>query len=347
GESHDNPDHHLWQSQTLAQLHARRPGMVLGFEAFPRRVQPVLDKWVAGELSESAFLEQSEWNTVWGFDPGLYMPLFQFARINAIPMVALNVERSFVSQVSDKGWAAIPEGERQGLGDPARPVDAYLGHLAGIYARHVERKHDDAKDVPMPTLDDPKFSAFVDAQLTWDRAMAEAAVAALDAHPGRQVVAIVGRGHMDYRHGIPHQLRALGRTKVEVLTPWDDVMACKHLADPAGTPIADAVFGLPPAKADPHAAPPKPRLGVMIEPKDGSVRVIEVLKDSVAEATGLKAGDFIVEAAGRKVEHNGQLVDVVQATLPGTWLPLKVKRGKKTLDLMAQFPTEEPADKKK
>ena len=50
GEMHDNPEHHRWQLQTLAALHAVRPDMVIGFEMFPRRVQKALDQWVAGEL---------------------------------------------------------------------------------------------------------------------------------------------------------------------------------------------------------------------------------------------------------------------------------------------------------
>ena len=32
GESHDNAEHHRWQLQMLAALHARRPDMVIGFE---------------------------------------------------------------------------------------------------------------------------------------------------------------------------------------------------------------------------------------------------------------------------------------------------------------------------
>ena len=51
GEVHDEMDHHRWQLQTLAALHARRPDMVIGFEMFPRRVQPVLDRWY-GHLRE-------------------------------------------------------------------------------------------------------------------------------------------------------------------------------------------------------------------------------------------------------------------------------------------------------
>ena len=64
GEQHDDADHHRWQLQVLAALHAQRPDMVIGFEMFPRRVQPVLERWVAGELSESEFLQQVEWDKV-------------------------------------------------------------------------------------------------------------------------------------------------------------------------------------------------------------------------------------------------------------------------------------------
>lgn len=56
GEYHDEDDHHRWQVQTLAALHLLRPNMVIGFEMFPRRMQPVLDRWVAGALSVKEFL---------------------------------------------------------------------------------------------------------------------------------------------------------------------------------------------------------------------------------------------------------------------------------------------------
>lgn len=55
GETHINADHHRWQLQTLAALHAQRPDMVIGFEMFPRRIQPILDRWIAGELNEKSF----------------------------------------------------------------------------------------------------------------------------------------------------------------------------------------------------------------------------------------------------------------------------------------------------
>ncbi|HSM19947.1 MAG TPA: ChaN family lipoprotein, partial [Hyphomicrobiales bacterium] len=133
GESHDKVDHHRWQLHTLAALHGRVEELVIGFESFPRRVQPVLDDWVAGDLTAEAFLETVEWEKVWGFDPGLYMPLFQFARLHKVPMVALNVERGLVSRVGEEGWAAIPEAEREGVSDPAPASEAYERRLVHVY----------------------------------------------------------------------------------------------------------------------------------------------------------------------------------------------------------------------
>src|SRR5215470_18444263 len=55
GESHTDIDHHLWQLSTLAALQGRGANLVIGFEAFARRLQPVLNDWVEGKLTEMAF----------------------------------------------------------------------------------------------------------------------------------------------------------------------------------------------------------------------------------------------------------------------------------------------------
>ena len=163
GEIHDNPDHHRWQLQTLAALHAVRPDMVIGFEMFPRRVQKALDQWVAGALSESQFLSASEWGTVWSTDASLYLPLFHFARMNRIPMVALNIDTSLRRAVAKKGLSGVPENEREGITAPAAPSSAYLDYLLPIYAEH-ER---DGKKKGEALKDDPDFRRFVEAQQLW------------------------------------------------------------------------------------------------------------------------------------------------------------------------------------
>jgi hypothetical protein len=119
GERHDSAEHHRWQLHVIAALHASRPDMVIGLEMFPRRVQPALDRWVAGELSEAEFLQASDWREVWNTDPQLYLPIFHFARMHGIPMVALNVDRKLTRAVRQKGFDAVPAQEREGISRPA------------------------------------------------------------------------------------------------------------------------------------------------------------------------------------------------------------------------------------
>lgn len=340
GETHVVADHHRWQMQTIAQLFAQRPDMILGFEAFPRRVQGALDRWVAGDLSEAAFLKESDWNVVWKFDPAFYLPLFHFARINHVPMVALNVDRSLIREVSEKGWKDVPKAHKRGIGDPAPASPGYLAMLGSVYGQHGTPADTKSK---APSLDDPMFAHFVDVQQTWDRAMAEAAATALDKarKEGRspRLVAIIGRGHMDHFYGVPRQLKDLKVQNVAVLTPWDSMRACSDLVSQAGTPTADAVFGI--AQTPDDFPPEKPKLGVMIERAEGGILIGKVLQDSIAQAAGLKKDDVITMAAGRKVRRVGDFIAIIKSISPGMWLPLNIKRGDKNLEIIARFPTPE------
>jgi uncharacterized iron-regulated protein len=237
GESHDSAEHHRWQLHALVALHVQRPDMVIGFEMFPRRVQDVLDRWVAGELSESEFLARSHWSQVWGFDAALYMPLFHFARMHRIPMLALNVERSLVRRIGREGLDAVPESQREGVGRPEPAGPEYLRELHAVYGQHGKGTAAGSSGA----LDDPKFQRFVAGQLMWDRAMAEAIRAGRSRYPGRQVVAIMGSGHTG-PGAVPHQLRALGIAPTAVLLPWDRKAECA----PPEPGSADAVFGVAP-----------------------------------------------------------------------------------------------------
>ena len=344
GETHVIADHHRWHMQTVAQLYAQRPDMILGFEAFPRRVQAALDRWVAGELTEAEFLAQSEWETVWRYDAKLYLALFHFARLNHIPMVALNVDRALLTQVSQKGWKAVPEAERRGVGDPAPPSDGYIKMLSESFGQHDNGNGAHNGAPKGPGLDDPRFAGFVDVQVTWDRAMAEAAATALKGAraQGRdpQLVAVIGRGHMDYGYGVPHQLKDLGVDGVRVLVPWDELRSCETLTQ--GPPPADLVYGLATTKDYLPSAKDGPKLGVLIESADGGVLIKKVLEGSIAETTGLKADDLIIAAAGQPLAKSGDLVAIIKAMNPGTWLPLDVRRDGQDMEIIARFPAPQP-----
>lgn len=331
GEQHDEPDHHRWQLQTLAALHAMRPDMAIGFESFPRRAQPVLDAWIAGTLSPKQFLERVEWEKVWNFPAELYLPLFHFARVNRIPMIALNVERTLTKAVSDKGWDGVPAAQKEGVTRPAAASPAYEDMLFEVFKQHAQVS---GKPNASPDRRDTAFRYFVESQLTWDRAMAEAlATRVPSGHATRPlVVGIVGGGHVRNGQGVPHQLRDLGITRVGTLLPVDAATSCPDLT----RGLADAVFAFPASTRD-KAAPP--RLGVRLETTDNGVTIAFVAAGSLAESSGLQAGDHIISVAGAPATLNS-VIATVRSQPAGTWLPLQIRRAQNTLDLIIKFPAK-------
>ena len=333
GENHDQLDHHRWQLQSLAALYAQRPDMVIGFEMFPRRVQPALDRWVAGELTAEQFLKQSEWEEVWSIPADAYLPLFQFARINRIPMIALNIDSKLNKAVNAKGWDAIPEAEREGVGRPAPPSKAYRDFLFDIWRDHAPANA--AEEGKSKTkADERAFEYFVEAQTTWDRAMAEALARNVRAGStaGKPlVVGIMGSGHIRFGEGVPHQLRALGVKSIGALLPVPFDLACDELRPG----LADAVFAVPQVAT---AKPEPPRLGIRLEENEGAVRISNVTAGSLADRTGLKAGDRIVEIAGVEAKKLTPVIAAIRQQPAGTWLPMRVKRGGETFDLVVKFP---------
>ncbi len=236
GESHEKPEHHRWQLHTIAALFSHRPDMVLGFEMFPRRVQPVLDRWSKGELNETTFLREVDWPQIWGIADELYLPLFHFARMHRLPMLALNVDRATNRRVAAQGFTFVPSTEREDVGDPAPASSSYRGRLFEWFKKHPAAGED-------ARADSEAFERFVRAQLFWDRAMAEAIAGAR--RDGRRplVIGIMGSGHVEYGDGVPYQLAALGVDDVATALPW-----CADTDYPVDHPqMADALFGVAPS----------------------------------------------------------------------------------------------------
>jgi uncharacterized iron-regulated protein len=328
GEQHDDADHHRWQAQVLAGLLALRPDLVIGFEMFPRRVQPALDRWVAGELTVAALLAQTGWEENWNLPIDLYLPLFEFARINRLPMIALNVDATLTRRIGLEGRDNIPEHEREGVGRAAPASEAYRDYLFTIYRTHAHGQGG---------RNSRAFRYFVEAQQNWDRAMAEALAGRRVAGPQGTpplVVGIIGSGHLRHGFGVPHQLRDLGVDRVVTLLPLSPEDGC-HEIRPG---LAEALFVLPKKASLPS---PPPRLGIQLadaEARQAGVRLLSVTAGSLAERSGLAVGDRLLDVAGRPAATAGTVSAIVRAAIPGTWLPLRVQRGETTFEVVIRFP---------
>ncbi|ADO42460.1 ChaN family lipoprotein [Ketogulonicigenium vulgare] len=225
GERHDRADHHLWQMHVIAGLAAHRP-VVVGFEMFPARLDPVLAEWVRGALSEAEFLERAAWGTSWGFPSDLYMPIFRLCRDLRLPMVGLNVPRALVRAVGAHGWDGVPQAEREGLTPAAPSPMAYRAFIFELTGGAREGR-------AAKSADDPAFDRFLRAQEVWDRAFATHILRAARAHPGAQVIGVIGMGHLQHGGGVSHQLADLGLPGSRVLLPVaeGDTMPAPGAAD--------------------------------------------------------------------------------------------------------------------
>jgi uncharacterized iron-regulated protein len=317
GETHDRAEIHRWQMHVCAALHARRPNMAVGFEMFQRRQQPVLDRWVAGELGTDAFLLEAEWFDVWGFDPEIYLPLFHFCRLHRVRMLAINCYRALVTRVRKEGWDAIPEAERDGLTPSASPTEGYRRYLADITGGF-------RGGGGMPSI---ASDGFIAAQQTWDRAFAVNMRRALDVADPPLVVGIIGRGHLEFGHGTPHQLRDLGVDNQRVLLPHEDD---RPLARSCVAGLADAIFHLD--TVEPPSARTA-RAGLRWTSASTPPLVSSVDADSPAAKAGVVAGDRVTSVDGRAVATPVEAFGILRRLPAGRSVSLVVQRDGAAIDV--------------
>ncbi len=169
-------------------------------------------------------------------------------------------------------------------------------------------------DAALSAAEASDLQRFLDSQLLRDRAMAERIGAAHHRDPGRLVVALIGRGHLEDGDGVPRQLADLGLERQLSLTR---------------VPMPDGC-GPPPARA---------RLGAYLESDNGAVWVRRVAAGSAAEAAGLRPGDRILQLNGMAVDHAGQVIRGVRLQPDGVPLRLTIEREGRRLQLQLDLPT--------
>jgi uncharacterized iron-regulated protein len=200
GENHATRPHQQLEADVVKALVDRGRRVVVGLEMYTRPKQDWLDQWSAGSLSEVDFLEKSEWKTQWGFPYELYKPVFEVAKANKLPMVALNVPRDWVRQVGRKGFAALNTEQRLQL-----PKDLFLENKA----------HRMVFDSLMGghSMTGTQGDNIYSAQVLWDEGMADTAIKWMERFGDDKTVFVVvaGVGHVMYRQGINYRIER--RTK--------------------------------------------------------------------------------------------------------------------------------------
>lgn len=233
GEQHDDPATHAAELAVLAAIGERRANVVLTMEMFERDVQPLLDSYLAGSLSEEKFLEGSR---PWPRYTTDYRSLVELARIRGWPVVAANVPRRIASAVSRKGLTALDTMTATERGYSAKdnscPKDSYYTKFVATMSGHG------AGGGPPSAADAESARAindrFYEAQCLKDETMGESIATAL-ARAGSGAIAfqVDGAFHSDYGLGTAE------RTRRRAPSARTLVISAVPLADPATAKGAD------------------------------------------------------------------------------------------------------------
>jgi uncharacterized iron-regulated protein len=195
GESHDNPHHHANQARVLEAMLAGGARPALAFEMLAQSQQEAVDGAMRGSEGPAALGALLKWDERGWPAFEMYRPLFDLARRNALPVVALDLDQSVVRRIAKEGLAALPAEERSSLASRL-PPDA---RREQDIVRDIEEAH-------CGLLPAAAVPGMVDAWHARNVAMARRILRALKRV--RQVVVIVGRGHQAWG-GLADQVEAL------------------------------------------------------------------------------------------------------------------------------------------
>lgn len=234
GESHDQKFAHLAQLEALKILaFAKKNKVIVGFEMLNSGLQPVLEKYAAGKISEKEFLDSADWKKEWGFDFGLYKPLFDYIRKNKLKAAALNVPRATIKKIARGGMGALSPEEKK-----AMPKKVEINHdpLYIAYLRSTYGGHGDNPMAKVITWDNYLLS-----MAAWNEGMADSAVKAMKKHKGHAMLVIAGNGHVVYNAGIPFSIRnrVPGLKHLSVYT--EDIEKAEAFREEP-SPLADLVW---------------------------------------------------------------------------------------------------------
>jgi uncharacterized iron-regulated protein len=196
-------------------------------------VQPVLDRYLAGKVSEEEFLANSR---PWPRYASNYRSLVEMAKAHRWPVVAANVPRRLATDVSKQGMRALEALSASDRAHAARdlqcPLDGYFERFVAAISGHPAAGSEKASDEDTRAANERMYQS----QCLKDETMAESIATAFNAQAGRPgpIVHYTGAFHSDYGAGTVERVRRrlpgrrvavvsiLPEEDLDSLTPGDD-----------------------------------------------------------------------------------------------------------------------------
>ena len=338
GETHDNLNDQRVELTVVRELYRRFPGKIaIGMEMFRETQQPVLDRWVKGELTELEFLKASKWYETWGFDFGAYRDLLLFAKENRIDVIALNPPKDLQDAVHRNGLDNLPEDLRRKLPEIGETDPWQRVVLRGVFEGHAGHGGGDEA-----------FDSFLRVQLLWEETMAQKVVDYLKSPrgEGKRMVTITGGWHVKYGFGLPKKVIRRMPVPYAILLP-EEISTPEQRegrmmrVDLPEVPLlpADFLWYVPYDSIEEKRV----RMGIRMEESEGRLLVESVAPGSPAEKAGIAKGDELLALDGQPVKETVDVLFRVGEKRDGDTARVTVRRGgeEKILELTF-FKTPKP-----
>jgi uncharacterized iron-regulated protein len=210
GELHDDAVGHAIQAEifrTAVDQFAEKRRVTLSLEMFERDVQPMLNEYLAGQITENHFMLSSR---PWGNYKTDYRPLVELAKEKKLDVVAANAPRRYINMVSRGGRDTL-----NGLSAEAKTWLPPLpfAEASETYSKKFRALMSNSGEASMG------IDNILNSQSLWDASMAYWISESLKKKKGSLVIHLNGGFHTESRLGtVEHLLKYRPDAKALVVT---------------------------------------------------------------------------------------------------------------------------------
>ncbi len=217
GEFHDDSIIHNLQKEYLQELYKLNSKIAVSLEMFERDVQPIMDNYLAGKISEEELIINSR---PWPDYLKFYKPLVELAKANKAPVIAANIPRKYASVYSSDGWTGIeklPKEERAFIASKMQiKEDIYMTNFYNTMKGNMGM---DANAPVSANLENTLY-LYYGAQVIKDETMGESIVDFMNKNKGWKTVHFNGDFHSNSYLGTVQKVMDRDKSaKIAVIAP--------------------------------------------------------------------------------------------------------------------------------
>ena len=250
GETSGDPLDHMAQFEALKAMRtARGSKIAVGFELLDQTLQPVLDGYAAGRLTEDEFLAKAGRQNDRGFDFNMYKPLFDFIVANKLRALGLNVPKKTAEKIAGSGLESLTPEEKQYLPEP---VNITRHKKYNDYLKTSFSGPGDPATAQIFTLDN-----YLASMAASNESMGNRVAVFLNENPGFAVLVIAGNSRLLYNAAIPASVKARAKGVRQASFYTENAVKCPELLPREHKDLANYIWYMNHLPKPKPAAPPE------------------------------------------------------------------------------------------